>query len=153
MGIRFYFDRWAGGIWPVDPKPGSEPRELRFGNSNERLARVSPDGKLIAYVGDENQRREVYVQQCPTPGRSVRASVNRGGEPLWSPDSKTLFFRQDDSVFDLAITLTPNLTGEIPPRHLYSGEYDHTGAGHQHYDIDPHYVTDPDRKTESWKYT
>jgi Tol biopolymer transport system component len=141
-----YFDRWAGGIWLVDPKPGSEPRELPLGNSNERWARVSPDGKLIAYVGDENQRREVYVQQYPTPGRRVRVSVNGGGEPLWSPDSRTLFFRQNDSVFESAITLTPNLTAEIPPRRLFSGVYDQAGAGHQHYDIDPHYVTDPDRK-------
>ncbi len=131
-----YFDRFSvGGLWLADPDGIERPRQLLNTELKERWARVSEDGRLIAYVGgDDSQRREIYVQRYPDLGRRIRVSVNGGGEPLWSHDGKTLFFRQDEAVFAAHIETDPILKAGKPTL-LFKGEYDNATTGHSHYDI------------------
>jgi len=64
--------------------------------ANERLGKVSPNGKWLAYMSDETKRNEVYVQTFPNPGGKWQVSVNGGGKPVWSRDGKELFFISSD---------------------------------------------------------
>ncbi len=55
---------------------------------------VSPDGRWIAYVSDESQRPEVYVRPFPeTSGARWQVSTAGGLEPVWSRNSRELYFR------------------------------------------------------------
>jgi len=58
----------------------------------EESAFFSPDGKWVAYVSDESERNEVYVQSFPTPGAQWQISTSGGSMPKWSPDGRELFF-------------------------------------------------------------
>ena len=59
---------------------------------NETLAKLSPDGRWLAYASDETNRYEVYVNSFPTPGEKSLISTAGGKYPAWSRDGKELFF-------------------------------------------------------------
>lgn len=59
---------------------------------NEQGAKLSPDGRWLAYASDESKRYEVYVQTFPTPGGKRLVSTNGGSVPIWSRDGKELFY-------------------------------------------------------------
>jgi Tol biopolymer transport system component/predicted Ser/Thr protein kinase len=55
-------------------------------------ARLSPDGRWIAYVSLESGRREVFVQNFPAAGGKWQVSNNGGTEPSWRGDGRELYF-------------------------------------------------------------
>ena len=60
-------------------------------------ARVSPDGRWLAYVSDESGTFEIYVRpftpEAPA-GTGAKWLVSKGGgvRPIWRPDGKELFY-------------------------------------------------------------
>ncbi len=64
--------------------------------SNERLARFSPDGRWIAYISDESGVNEVYVQTFPGSEGKWQVSTNGGYFPTWRHDGKELFYVSSD---------------------------------------------------------
>ena len=61
-------------------------------DSNEHHAKLSPNGRWLAYVSDETTRNEIYVQTFPNPGGKWQVSTNGGSLPVWSRNGKELFF-------------------------------------------------------------
>src|SRR6185503_1388711 len=59
----------------------------------EYLPRVSPSGRLLAYVSDETGRAEVYITRLPGPKGRVIVSTGGGTEPVWSSTGEELFYR------------------------------------------------------------
>ena len=59
---------------------------------NESFARLSPNGRWLAYQSDETKRNEVYVTGFPAPGDKLQISTNGGDRPVWRRDGKELFF-------------------------------------------------------------
>src|SRR4030095_4612261 len=59
---------------------------------NERDARMSRDGRWIAYVSDESGRPEVSVRTGAGPPKRVVGSGEGGDQPVWRPDGAELFF-------------------------------------------------------------
>ncbi|MEO8479352.1 MAG: protein kinase [Gemmatimonadota bacterium] len=54
---------------------------------------LSPDGRWLAYISDESGANEVYVRPFPgTKGGKWQVSNGGGMSPVWSPDSRELFF-------------------------------------------------------------
>ena len=78
---------------------------------NECHARLSPDGKWLAYVSDETGRAEIYVQSFPTPGNTVLISANGGDQPAWRRDGKELFYLAPDRKL-MAVAVKPGATLE-----------------------------------------
>lgn len=62
----------------------------------ETHAKLSPDGRWLAYVSDESGRAEVYVQGFPDPGGKWQISVAGGDQPQWSDDGKELYYMAVD---------------------------------------------------------
>jgi serine/threonine-protein kinase len=58
----------------------------------ERDARLSPDGRLVAYVSDESGHPELTVQTVDRPPARDVLSVGGGDQPVWSRDGRELFF-------------------------------------------------------------
>jgi tRNA A-37 threonylcarbamoyl transferase component Bud32/dipeptidyl aminopeptidase/acylaminoacyl peptidase len=80
-------------LWILDTAGGKPPIAYLNSAYNDSDARLSPDGRWIAYISNENGRDEVYVQSFPTPGSKVQ--VSSGGSnvaPVWRRDGKRLFF-------------------------------------------------------------
>jgi len=89
----------AGGqaqIWIVPVDGSSEPQPvLDDGNSNGG-ARISPDGRWMAYMSDSSGGLDVYVRPFEKPGGPVRVSIDGGVVPQWSPDGKFIYYVSGD---------------------------------------------------------
>jgi dipeptidyl aminopeptidase/acylaminoacyl peptidase len=82
-----------GDIWALPI--GKSPIRITNTTFAEDGARVSRDGRWIAFTSDEKgeaEPREVYIQSFPQPG--VKKAVSEGGGllPHWSADGNEIFF-------------------------------------------------------------
>jgi Tol biopolymer transport system component len=83
-------DLW---VLPLDAGPAKPLLNTPF---NEAQARLSPDGRWIAYVSDESGAAEVYVRRYPGMDERRRVSVGSGGQPQWRADQQELFYLAQD---------------------------------------------------------
>ena len=96
---------YAGDLYSV-PVAGGEAKKLTYGDSYDMFARVSPDGKTIAFTGQYDGNTEVYTMpiQGGEPKRvTYTAKVERDnvGDRMgpnnivmgWTPDGKEIIFR------------------------------------------------------------
>jgi hypothetical protein len=63
----------------------------------EGSPRPSPDGHWIAYTSLESGDMQVYVRAFPDFTTRFQVSTRRSMAPVWSPDSKTVYFITADS--------------------------------------------------------
>ncbi len=129
-----YYELVEGGIWTLSPNEGKKTLLLLRSSANERFPVLSSDGKWIAYVADESDRREVFVQSYPALGPKHRVSINGGGEPVWSRDGTKLFFRKGNEMLFVLVAYEPEFLTSTPST-LFTAEYDSAPVGHQHYDV------------------
>jgi Tol biopolymer transport system component len=83
----------TGGIW-VHPQFGDK-KPFAYGHPGfrENDAKLSPDGKWLAYMSNESKRNEIYVLSFPTPeGGKFQISTDGGRIPVWSRDGRELYF-------------------------------------------------------------
>jgi serine/threonine-protein kinase len=85
------------------------PRPLMTEPHNEDSPRISPDGHLVAYRGNQTGRNEVYVRALQGEGPEVRVSVDGGTEPVWAPNSRELFYRAPLHLVSARLTDRPRL--------------------------------------------
>ena len=101
---------------------------------NEEQARLSPDGRWVAYLSNESGRDEVYVQSFPATGSKMQVSNGGADLPVWRRDGKRLFFiAPDGSLMASDVTQGAALRVEPPvrlfrfPRSMFG--YDFTPDG------------------------
>jgi serine/threonine protein kinase len=83
-------------VWILPMANGRTPFAFLQSEFNEYQGRISPDGRWIAYVSDENGPPEVYVQSFPKPGGKWQISTAGGADPRWRRDGRELFFISAD---------------------------------------------------------
>ncbi len=88
-----------GDLWLLPMSGERKPEPYLASPNAETAARVSPDGRWLAYNSDESGTTEVYVQSFPKPGHKVRVSGNGGGTPRWSRGGKELLYFDNDGMF------------------------------------------------------
>ena len=73
---------------------GSDKKIETFLQTNfiEAQARVSPNGRWVAYISDETGKFEVYIQTFPVAGGKVAVSVGGGSQPQWRADGQELYY-------------------------------------------------------------
>jgi serine/threonine protein kinase len=79
-------------VWLLPADGRGAPRALLAQPFPERDARLSPDGRLVAYVSLETGRPEVSVQTVDGTRRRDVISVAGGSQPVWRRDGQELFF-------------------------------------------------------------
>jgi hypothetical protein len=96
-------------------------------------ARLSPNGRWLAYDSNESGRFEVYVRPFPDPGGKWQVSSEGGYNPAWSGDGKELFYRapgfrmmavpvETEGTFEAG---TPVQLFDVRPgRSIFGGEYE-----------------------------
>jgi hypothetical protein len=83
---------------------------------------VSPDGRFLAYSGDETGRPEVYVRDFPALSGRWQVSTAGGEEPRWSADGRELFYRYNDLFMGVRVD-THRAFQASAPLLLFKGVY------------------------------
>ena len=79
-------------VWLVPTDPGAAAQPLLAEASDERDARLSPDGNWIAYVSNESGRPEVSMRSIEGAVRRIPVSGAGGDHPVWRRDGTELFY-------------------------------------------------------------
>jgi Tol biopolymer transport system component len=79
-------------IWAVSASGRQEPVPLLATDADEIDARLSRDGRFLAYVSDESGRFEVYVTPFHSPGERWLVSSAGGAQPRWRADGQELIY-------------------------------------------------------------
>jgi Tol biopolymer transport system component len=98
-------------IWLLPLFGDRRPVEYLRTPFNESQARVSPDGRWLAYRSDESGVEQVYVQSFPQAGSKWQVSTEAGRQPLWRGDGKELWYLSpvlDDQFMAVDIQSTPS---------------------------------------------
>jgi Tol biopolymer transport system component len=77
------------------------PRPLVVMPFNQSGARLSPDGKWLAYVSDESGQPEIFVQAMSDPSIRAQVSSEGGDNPRWAGSSNELFFRSKNRLMSV----------------------------------------------------
>ena len=70
---------------------------------DELEARVSPDGRWVAYTSDQTGQPEVWVRSFLDAGNPVRVSTDGGRDAVWSPDGRELFYRNGSRMMAVKV--------------------------------------------------
>ena len=90
--------------------------------SRAMQARLSPDERWLAFTSDESGQREVYVQAFRGPKRRWQVSTDGGSEPVWAPNERELFYRNNDKMMVTPIATQPEFRPGVPTV-LFEGRY------------------------------
>ena len=90
-----------------------EPREVAVTQTSgdETEGQFSPDGKWVAFVSNESDRSEVFVQSFPEARGRTQVSTAGGTQVRWSSDGKEIFYIAPDRKM-MAASIAPG--GEAP---------------------------------------
>jgi Tol biopolymer transport system component len=120
------FDVWLLPLFG-DRKPYAFSESI----ANESQARLSGEGRWLAYTSDETGTPEVFVQPFPTTGAKWQVSTGGGFDPQWRRDDREMFYIATDgkmmavpvngvsSTFEVAApqalfqTRTPTMRGPL----------------------------------------
>jgi serine/threonine-protein kinase len=97
----------GGDLLTVTPDGKAAP--LIVTPFNESSARVSADGRYVAYASDESGRNEIYAMPMSGKGPRVTLSLDGGTGPVWSRDGRELFYRAGDDLMSVSISMAPTL--------------------------------------------
>jgi serine/threonine-protein kinase len=101
-------------LWIVPLDADRKARPVLRGPFNVSQARVSPNGRWLAYASDESGREEVYVVPFPGAGGRLPISTNGGREPLWARDGRELYYREGDRIMAVAVTSDATFSARKP---------------------------------------
>ena len=83
-------------VWVLPMTGDRKPFPYLTGPFDETQARISPNGRWLAYMSDESGRSEVYVQSFPDARGKWQVSNNGGQDPVWRGDGTELFYLSTD---------------------------------------------------------
>ncbi len=110
------WDLWVFSIAERKARPLVQTR------ASESAARISPDGRWIAYESDQSGRFEVYVRALPGPSRDRQVSIDGGSAPVWAPSGRELFYRKDNKMMAVDVSTTHEFASG-KPKQLFEGPY------------------------------
>ena len=103
-------------------------------NADEWGARISPDGRYVAYVSDESGREEIYLKRFPSGDGKWQASVNGGVWPIWSRDGGELIYRWNYQMKAVSVKTAQALTLGTP-KELFAADDSQLRVRPRRYDV------------------
>lgn len=103
-----------GDIWSLPVKGERKPQPVVQTKADETGPALSPDGRWLAYGGEEGNRVEIFVQPFPGSGVKWQVSTEGGSTPVWSRDGKEIFFTYNGRYYAAAVQLKPLFSAGTP---------------------------------------
>ena len=118
-------------IWIADTAGQHNRYPLLRASTDAQWARLSPDGKWLAYVGGETGRPEIYVVPVDFAASQPKAGANKwqistdgGLFPVWAHDGRELFFTN---------------VSQTTAQFTAAGGMVHAGTAAKLFDLSPHH--------------
>ena len=125
----------ARDLWYVSVSSG-ETGVLVDDDGIQALARMSRDGRLVAYQSSQDGETEIYVTTFPRSAARWKVSTNGGTWPKWSDDE--LFYWEGNALMAVAFTTDEGFSPGTP-RRLFTGEQVGMGAENMMRSYNPEY--------------
>jgi Tol biopolymer transport system component len=107
----------------------------------QALARLSRDGRFVAYQSDQDGRPEIYVTTFPRSDARWKVSTNGGTWPKWSTNE--LFYWEGNSLMAVEFTSDGGFRAGTP-RRLFTGAQVGMGADNTMSSYNPEYDVSAD---------
>lgn len=123
-------------IWALYRGDSTSYSRFETPNHRELRARISPDGKFIAYQSDESGHGEIYVRDIGQTGGKWQISSDNGYAPIWRPDGREIYYNNGSSDF-IAVpikTAGDNFEAGIPQK-LFNLRFYTGGFRQRRYDV------------------
>jgi hypothetical protein len=133
-GLHKWYPSWtpdASSIVFHTHDPATDARDLGYMNVGTRetgvlvadpgiqaLARISRDGRFVAYQSDQDGRIEIYVTTFPRSDARWKVSANGGTWPKWS--NNELYYWEGNSLMAVTFTTEGGFRASAP-RRLFTG--------------------------------
>ena len=104
LGVRLSSDGSGYDLFLL-PLAGERTPQLLLGGAFAKTSpAISPDGRWLAYVSDEQGgRTTVFVRPFPDGEGRWQISTSAAVEPRWSPDGRELFYRSNQTIYRVAV--------------------------------------------------
>jgi len=119
----------------IDLQPPHASRPSLDSRFREASPRLSPDGRWLAYASDESGQLEVYVRPFPSLDAKLAISTGGGTEPRWSADGREIFYRNENTMMAVPLTMGGPMPGAGAPRALFEDHFQFTDTGVGGYDV------------------
>jgi hypothetical protein len=121
------FDIW---MW----KRGDQPRPLLATPAHELTAKLSVDGRWLAYQSDESGRQEIYIRPFPNVADGKWLVSTGGGlSPAWAPNGRELYYLNGSTLMAVPIQPGPGAALDVGvPAALFDGPFD---VGANNFDV------------------
>jgi Tol biopolymer transport system component len=117
-------------LWVAPFNDPARARPYLTTEAIEENGRFSPDGKWIAYNGNDSGREEVYIQSYPRSDLRYQVSTRGGGSPAWTADGEELIFESGGAVVSVPIVRRGAELEPGTPRTLFAVPADAVSLGH-----------------------
>ena len=98
----------------------ASPHAFIASEHDENYGRFSPDGKWVAYTGEDSGEPQIYVVPFPGPGGRWQVSAAGGSFPKWRGDGRELFYlAADGKMMSVAVDGTGGAFRAEAPRALF----------------------------------
>jgi serine/threonine-protein kinase len=81
---------------------------------DERSARISPDGRWMAYSSNESGRFEIYTTPFPEAGARLQVSAAGGEHPRWTRGGRELVYLSADGLMAVDIETDAGIAAGKP---------------------------------------
>ena len=129
-GKHLLYSPQANGtdLWLLPLEGDRKPKSFLATRFSENEAAFSPDGRWIAYQSNESGRTEVYIRPFQGAGK-WQVSEGGGAYARWSGDGRQLFFRDDQGVMTVPITVSGDSIGIGRAHRAVTGSFRGGSAG------------------------
>ena len=111
-----YHDTPHKDLWAL-PLTGHDNTPLQITHTpeiQETTARLSPDGRWLAYTAGERNDMNIWVQEFPSGAPGQQISVNGGTDPSWRADGKELDYMAPRALMFVSVTTGPSFAFGTP---------------------------------------
>jgi Tol biopolymer transport system component len=138
--LTYELRRGAGDsdIWMLPLDGDRKPKPLFVQPNFQSHAVFSPSGRWMAYMSNELSgfMPEIFVQPFPPTKAKYQLTTDGGGEPLWSPDGKQLFYYWNSKLLAIDVQTEPSVSFGKPSPLPITGALQQLGLP-RNYDITP----------------
>jgi serine/threonine-protein kinase len=126
-------------LWAIDLHTKSPPRVLVRTAAREYGGRLSPDGRWLAFLSDENSPNQfgLYVTAFGPAGPRYRVAPAGAREAVWAKDGSELFYRHGRQLLSVRVPAGGDFS-RARAEVLFEGDYfTGGGPGIVNYDVSP----------------